>query len=73
MPGWEWGPGGREQGGDSAVQATADIWLRPQATIGIEPREVGWLEEEEVGKLNRGLEGNAKATPTENSSENEKL
>eukprot|EP00961_Rhodomonas_salina_P292418 3932928-Rhodomonas_salina.3 len=47
----------------------------PQATIGTEPteREVGGREEEEVGKQNRDREGNTKATPTENRSENEKL
>eukprot|EP00961_Rhodomonas_salina_P110789 1490950-Rhodomonas_salina.2 len=47
----------------------------PQATIGVEPmeHEVGWQEEEEVGKRNRDWEGYAKATLTENLSENEKL
>eukprot|EP00961_Rhodomonas_salina_P153600 2067997-Rhodomonas_salina.1 len=41
----------------------------------IEPteREVGWQEEEEVGKRNRDQEGDAKATLTENCPENEKL
>eukprot|EP00961_Rhodomonas_salina_P297780 3937491-Rhodomonas_salina.2 len=72
MPGWERGDGSEEETAQRRRRRTSG---GPQATIGIEPtkREVGWQEEEEVGKRNRDWEGDAKATLTENSSGNEKL